>query len=90
MTVESLKGWHFTRWKVFEDNSEVDWIAFETIPCLVEVEAILSLLSSMNGLKPTYISLACMDGSQLNSKESVLGMKELFEKYRPRNLVGGK
>lgn len=42
--VDGLKDWHRERFRVLAGSPGTDFVAFETVPCLREVEAILSLL----------------------------------------------
>lgn len=44
-----------------------DLLAFETVPCILEVDAILSSIKSLDSMTyPAWISLSCKDGSHLS------------------------
>lgn len=51
------------------DNSKADFLAFETIPSLMEVQVLSELL--LGSVKPTWVSFACKDGSHLNDGHEI-------------------
>ena len=70
MSREALAEWHRPRFELLCDRSPCDVLAFETIPCLSEVQAILDVLKTRPKAK-AWISMACSSGTQLTSGESV-------------------
>lgn len=50
-SLEFFENEHRIKFTQFVNNYEVDIIAFETIPCLKEVQAILNLIKSYPGVK---------------------------------------
>lgn len=84
-SVETLRHWHQERFDVFAHHPEVDLLAFETIPCLIEIQAICQLVrdyqESTRDPKPVYFSLCCRDGAHLSSRESVTELHELLREY---------
>lgn len=61
------------------NNDEVDIIAFETIPNLKEVRAILNLIKSHPGVK-ALIAVSCKNEQQLVSGDSFKEFVKLVEK----------
>lgn len=61
------------------DNKNVDIIAFETIPCLKEVKAILNLIKTRPGAK-VWIAVSCKSATELNSGDSFAEFVDLVEK----------
>ena len=79
MGEEQLAAWHRPRFELLCDcrgsggasgGGGVDVLAMETLPCLAEVRALLSLLPSRPAAR-CWISLACGSGSALVSGEPV-------------------
>ncbi|CAM9097256.1 unnamed protein product, partial [Heterosigma akashiwo] len=61
-----------------------DLLAFETVPCLEEVEAIVGLLNGVDPrvpLPPAWVSLACKDGSTLPSGALLGDAVRAIEKF---------
>ena len=63
LSVEALVAWHRPRVRLLE-GSGADLLAFETIPSLAEVEAIVRLLAESAG-PPSWISLQARDDAHL-------------------------
>ncbi|KAG2433231.1 hypothetical protein HXX76_008301 [Chlamydomonas incerta] len=58
---DELMGFHRTRLEPVRSRPEIDLIAFETVPCLREAEAIVELLRRERYGKPAWISFSCKD-----------------------------
>jgi homocysteine S-methyltransferase len=63
LTAGQLRDWHRPRVEIFAD-SKADLLAFETIPCLVEAEAIVRLMEEFPRT-PYWISFSCQDETRL-------------------------
>ena len=63
LDADALCGWHRPRVRILE-GSGADLLAFETIPSLIEVEAIVELLGEAEG-PPAWVSLQTRDGARL-------------------------
>jgi homocysteine S-methyltransferase len=63
LSVQQLIDWHRPRLEVLA-SSGADLLACETIPCLVEAEALVRLLDEMPDV-PAWISFSCRDGAHL-------------------------
>lgn len=61
--IDALADWHRERLVIIE-RSGADLLAFETIPSIVEVEAIVRLLAERDG-PPAWISVQARDGAGL-------------------------
>ena len=61
-----MTNFHRSRVELILGNSNVDLLAFETIPCIKEAAAICHLLESLSSAPPAWISFSCKDGSRLN------------------------
>ena len=86
MSVEALAEWHRPRFELLVDSTAADVLAVETIPCVSEVSAIMSLLRT----RPTaraWIALACTDGACLVSGEPVAAVAR--EIARMEDDIGG-
>lgn len=75
---EVLRNFHSNRWKVFE-NSEVDLLAFETIPSLEEAQVISELVR--NGTKPSWVSFSCKDHEHLNDGTALADAIKIFQDH---------
>ena len=60
-----------------------DAIAFETIPCGMEVDAIMELLQEQRITVPCWISLACCNESQLNDGTEVTDVLKMIQQLDP-------
>jgi homocysteine S-methyltransferase len=73
LSIEQLKLWHLPKLEVL-CSTLPDILAFETIPILSEVKAIVSLInegeSSISSL-PCWVSISCKSSTQLNGGESI-------------------
>lgn len=86
--------WHARKFDVFASEDVADILAFETIPCVVEVEAILNVLmeyeTKVDSKKlVAYITVACKDEYRLNSGEPVADLNKVLGKCTPNSLIGG-
>ncbi|EFJ47356.1 hypothetical protein VOLCADRAFT_92147 [Volvox carteri f. nagariensis] len=61
MTLQQLANFHRDRLEPVRHRTEIDLLAFETVPCLREAEAILELLRQERYGKPAWISFSCRD-----------------------------
>lgn len=75
-----LEEQHSIKISEFLKNKDVDVIAYETIPCLKEVRAILNVLKSKPGAK-AYICVSCKNATQLNNGDSFKEFVQMVEKY---------
>ncbi|KAL8737508.1 MAG: hypothetical protein Q9181_001608 [Wetmoreana brouardii] len=80
-TVQGLADWHERRLRIFQDDTatwdEVDYVSFETLPVLQEVQAVRKVMSKYNSVdhpKPWWIScvfpnddLTLPDGSPVSA-----------------------
>ncbi len=64
----ALMDFHRKRLQILIEAAP-DLVAFETIPCLVEAEAIVALLDEVPRL-PAWISFSCRNGSEVSHGES--------------------
>ena len=89
ITVQDLISFHKRRFDIFLSNPNIDGIVFETIPCVVECEAIISLLSQ--GInKAVWISMACRDGEHLNDGSALTVALDRIDQLDPHaQLVDG-
>ena len=89
ITVQDLIRFHERRFGIFLSNPNIDGIVFETIPCVVECEAIISLLSQERK-KAVWISMACRDGEHLNDGSSLTLALDRIDQLDPHaHLVDG-
>ncbi len=83
MTIEELKDFHRARWLLLGTEAP-DVYACETVPCLLEVEALLQLMLEPQiralGI-PAWIAVSCKDGSSLNSGEPLPAFADLVKTY---------
>lgn len=61
-------------------NKDVDILAYETIPCLKEVKAVLNVIKSNPGAK-AWIAVSCKNENQLNNGDSFEEFVKLVEKH---------
>ena len=99
MSVADLEAFHDERCREMmgTSNGSMDIFGCETIPCLVEVRALVHVLTRLQ--TPAWISFACCDDSHLNSGESVVEAIQLadgcsavvavgFNCTAPENILG--
>ena len=72
---QQLIDWHRPRVEILADSG-ADLLAFETVPSLLEAEALLELLSNFPGV-PAWLSFSCRDDKQLCHGESFLDAVQL-------------
>ena len=70
--------YHRPRFEIHADQTEVDFLAIETIPCSREVSAILKLLPTRPGVK-AMLSMVCNSGSTLSSGEKIADVVKMIE-----------
>jgi len=76
LTVEELVAWHRPRFEVLA-NAGADLLACETIPTLIEGEALARLVDEYQ--VPAWLSFSCRDGEHLNHGESMREAAALAE-----------
>ncbi len=69
LSKKELMDFHRPRMKVLA-NAGADLLAFETIPCLEEVRALVELLREFPGCY-AWLSFSCRDGESLNHDEPI-------------------
>ena len=67
MTLDFLKDFHRPRIQTLAENTEV--FAFETIPCIMEAEAIIDLIKKEFPKSKGWITFSCKEDGLLNSGE---------------------
>ena len=89
--VEELIKFHRRRLQVFYGSEYVDSVAFETVPALEEVEAIVTLLCQQQLNEEqgpaVWISLACKDGMHLNDGSPIEDALDKIEGLDPKGLL---
>ena len=68
VSAPQLITFHKERLDILE-TSKADFLAFETIPSLLEVEVLSELLG--NSAKPSWVSFSCKDGAHLNDGHKI-------------------
>lgn len=86
LDVETLAAWHRPRLRLLE-KSGADLVAFETIPSLVEAEAIVRLLAECDG-PPTWLSFQARGVAHLADGAPVAAAAALSERCRRVVAVG--
>lgn len=61
VSTEQLMDFHRARLEPVRGRSEIDLLAFETVPCLKEAVAIVRLLREERYGKPAWVSFSCKD-----------------------------
>lgn len=74
---------------VKSQKAGADLLAFETVPCLVELRALLRLLAEEESTPPCWITVACRDASTLNSGEPLEACAEAVDAMDPISGAGG-
>lgn len=93
--VDDLMQFHQRRLKVLSrESNQIDGIAFETIPSLTEVRAILKLLKSKNldasrcnRDSAVWLSLACQNESTLNDGSSLSQVLQILDLEDPNSEI---
>jgi homocysteine S-methyltransferase len=70
LTRKDLMDFHRRRLSVLAD-SEADFLAFETIPSLLEAQALVSLLEEQKTSKPSWISFSCRNEREVSHGETL-------------------
>ena len=78
MTVQQLIDWHRPRLEILA-GSGADLLACETVPCLVEAEALVKLLSEFSHI-PAWLSFSCQDERRLCHGESFVDAVQIANK----------
>jgi len=86
LSMEQIASFHKRKLQVLA-SEHPDVIAFETIPCVLECEAVLSVLkevkNDISSLPPVWLSLACSDGEHLNDGSKVLDAMNRIDSLDP-------
>lgn len=72
---EELESFHLKRIKILE-KSNADFLAFETIPSLVEIKILSKIL--MKSTKPSWVSFSCKDAHHINDGEKISDAAKLL------------
>jgi len=84
-----LVQWHRERFVYFAEHPGSDFLACETIPCLVEVEAFVELLNEVPSAY-AMIAVACRNESELNSGEAIADLAPILARIKnPKQLLAG-
>jgi homocysteine S-methyltransferase len=75
LSVQQLIDWHRPRLEILAESG-ADLIACETVPCLVEAEALVKLLSEFPHI-PAWLSFSCLDERRLCHGESLADAVQL-------------
>jgi homocysteine S-methyltransferase len=75
LSEEALESFHLKRIKVLE-TSNADFLAFETIPSLVEIKILSKIL--MKSTKSSWVSFSCKDAHHLNDGEKISDAAKLL------------
>jgi len=75
LSEEELETFHLKRIKILE-ASNADFLAFETIPSLVEIKILSKIL--MKSTKPSWVSFSCKDARHLNDGEKISDAAKLL------------
>jgi homocysteine S-methyltransferase len=86
LTKQQLKAFHRPRMEVLADT-DADLMMFETIPSLLEAEALLELLTEFPG-HTAILSFSCKDGAHVCHGEIFADGVELAENYDQVAAVG--
>jgi homocysteine S-methyltransferase len=86
LTKQQLKAFHRPRMEVLADT-DADLMMFETIPSLLEAEALLELLTEFPG-HTAILSFSCKDGTHVCHGEIFADGAELAENYDQVAAVG--
>ncbi|CAB3978659.1 Hypothetical predicted protein [Paramuricea clavata] len=86
MNLEELKSWHRPRIKILVEAG-VDFLAVETIPALVEAEAILQVLNEFPSVI-CWVSFSCKDQTHLCHGEKFCDAVTTVETYKQVEAVG--
>lgn len=87
MTIEKLKDFHRRRMVVLADAGP-DLLAFETIPCKLETQALVELLDEENLRTPAWISFNSKDGVNVVKGDSLTDCVALADKCAKVVAVG--
>lgn len=87
LSVEQLAEFHRRKVRTLA-SEKPDLLAFETIPCLAECEAILILLQELANddrmeTPPAWLSLACSDGAHLNDGSMLMNAVAKIDEMDP-------
>ena len=87
LSVEQLAEFHRRKVRTLA-SEKPDLLAFETIPCLAECEAILILLEELANddrmeTPPAWLSLACSDGAHLNDGSMLMNAVAKIDEMDP-------
>jgi homocysteine S-methyltransferase len=86
-SLDTLMAFHRKRLAVLVTCPGVDLVAFETIPCLLEVTAIATLLAREFPQVRAWVSMTCRDGATLSSGEPLAAAVQAVEAIAPAQVV---
>ncbi|DAZ97430.1 TPA: hypothetical protein N0F65_009881 [Lagenidium giganteum] len=78
-----LMAWHRERMACLAATPGVDFLICETVPCIVEVEALLSLLPEFPTAR-IMLAVACRNERELNSGEPIAALTPLLKQVQDR------
>lgn len=81
----TLRDFHEARLALF-DSADVDVLALETVPSLVEAEVLASLLLDVT--KPSWVSFSCKDGAHISDGTAIEKVAQLFADHPTVRAVG--
>ncbi|MFK8049580.1 MAG: homocysteine S-methyltransferase [Halioglobus sp.] len=73
--LEQLTDFHRARVDILS-SSKADFLACETVPCLLEAQALNNLLKQQD--KPAWVSFSCADGVHLNDGSPIADAVQIF------------
>lgn len=74
--LEQLIEFHRPRLDILS-SSDADFLACETVPCLLEAQALNTLLKQQN--KPAWVSFSCADGEHLHDGHPIAEAVRIFD-----------
>jgi len=86
VSIEQLKDFHRERMQLLS-QSGADLLAFETIPCKDEAEALIAVLEELPGVQ-AWISFSCKDAAHVSSGEDFAACIELIN-HCPQIIAAG-
>ncbi|KAJ0393075.1 hypothetical protein P43SY_004176 [Pythium insidiosum] len=86
LSKQELIAWHRHRFAFFATHAAVDFLLCETIPCLVEVDALLALAREHPSVR-LMLAVACRDGASLNNGDAIAGLSALLKRVEDPSQV---
>lgn len=87
LTIAQLISFHERKASILVSESP-DVLAFETVPCVIECQAILEVLKKLHADRgslcpPAWMSLACCDGTHLNDGSDIVDALQAIDILDP-------